>query len=207
MRRVPILSTFVVALAVTAMVALGFWQISRAHWKEALLASYRAAATAPPLYGLPGGMPADYLAFRRADVLCRVATAPTQIGGANAKGTTGFRNIVGCTLIDGRQIMADLGWSPVGAKPRLPAVGQRVAGVGPLIPDHVLAGRVLGDRPRAMPFLLVFETAVPGLEPSVPPSIDMIPNNHRSYAVQWFLFAAIAVVIYLLALRKRYRRQ
>jgi cytochrome oxidase assembly protein ShyY1 len=39
------------------------------------------------------------------------------------------------------------------------------------------------------------------LEPSAPPSIEQIPNNHRSYAIQWFLFALIAVVIYLLALR------
>jgi hypothetical protein len=30
-----------------------------------------------------------------------------------------------------------------------------------------------------------------------------IPNNHWSYAVQWFLFAAVALVIYSLALRKR----
>ncbi|HNJ47416.1 MAG TPA: SURF1 family protein, partial [Novosphingobium sp.] len=30
-----------------------------------------------------------------------------------------------------------------------------------------------------------------------------IPNNHLSYAVQWFLFAATALVIYGLALRKR----
>ena len=30
-----------------------------------------------------------------------------------------------------------------------------------------------------------------------------LPNNHLSYAVQWFLFAATALVIYVLALRKK----
>ena len=50
---------------------------------------------------------------------------------------------------------------------------------------------------------LVAATAPPGLEPSAPPSIDQIPNNHRAYAVQWFLFALIAGVIYVLAVRKR----
>ena len=64
---------------------------------------------------------------------------------------------------------------------------------------------MLGDVPGATPLLLVLEAAVPGLEPSVPPSIEMIPNNHRSYAAQWFIFAAIAAIIYLLALRKRNR--
>ena len=33
----------------------------------------------------------------------------------------------------------------------------------------------------------------------------MIPNNHRMYAVQWFAFAAIALLIYGLALRKRWK--
>ena len=50
---------------------------------------------------------------------------------------------------------------------------------------------------------LVAASAPPGLEPSAPPSIERIPNNHRSYALQWFLFALIAAVIYVLALRKK----
>ena len=52
---------------------------------------------------------------------------------------------------------------------------------------------------------LVASSAPPGLEPAAPPSISNIPNNHLSYAVQWFAFAAIAVVIYVLALRRRLR--
>jgi surfeit locus 1 family protein len=30
-----------------------------------------------------------------------------------------------------------------------------------------------------------------------------IPNNSFAYAIQWFLFAATALVIYALALRRR----
>lgn len=206
MRRLPILATFIVALAVTAMVALGFWQLGRARWKEALLASYRAGATAPPLDGLPADRPADELAFRRSRIMCGIVTAPAQLGGVNAQGKTGFRNIVGCALIDGRLIMVDLGWSPVGSKPALPSRGKRIEADGLLIPDEVLARRVFAGQPRAIPLLLVLRSAVPGLEPSVPPSIENIPNNHRGYAVQWFLFAGVAIAIYLLALRKRNRR-
>lgn len=205
MRRLPILPTLVVALAVAAMIALGVWQLGRAHWKEALLASYQAGEKAPPLYGLPADLPIDAMAFRRSHILCRITTSPTQLGGVNRAGKTGFRNIAGCALIDGREIMADIGWSAIGARPVLPAIGQRIEASGLLIPDEVLARRVLGDRPGATPLLLVLEGAVPGLSPSVPPSIDTIPNNHRSYAVQWFLFAGVALTIYLLALRKRLR--
>jgi surfeit locus 1 family protein len=32
-----------------------------------------------------------------------------------------------------------------------------------------------------------------------------VPNNHLAYAVQWFLFAGVAAVIYALALRRRTR--
>jgi len=207
MRRLPLLPTLVVAAAVAAMVALGVWQLRRAAWKEALLASYHAGAQAPALYGLPADGPIEALAFRRAHVVCRITTPATQLGGVDRRGRTGFRNIVGCALIDGRAIMADLGWSALGAKAAIPAVGQQVEADGRLIPDDVLARRVLrGDR-QATPLLLVLDKAAAGLSPSVPPSIDMIPNNHRSYAVQWFLFAAVAIVIYALALRGRRRRR
>ena len=206
MRRLPILPTFVVALAVATMIALGIWQIGRAHWKEELLASYRAGTTAAPLYGLPTDMPIEQLGFRRTHILCRISTPATQLGGPGRDGKIGFRNIVGCTLIDGRQIMADIGWMPVGAKPALPPMGRRIEADGLLIPDDVLAERVFGKRPGVTPLLLVLERAVPGLSPSVPPSIENVPNNHIGYAVQWFLFAGVAVAIYLLALRKRNRR-
>ena len=50
------------------------------------------------------------------------------------------------------------------------------------------------------------QALLPGLEASAPPSLDSIPNNHRSYAIQWFLFAGIAALIYGLALRQRWQK-
>lgn len=205
MRRIPVLPTLVVGIAVAAMIALGLWQLRRAEWKEHLLATYRASRGASDLYGIPAGMSPDDLAFRHAHILCRVASAPTLLGGSDANGRPGFRNIVGCGLIDGRTIMADLGWSSVGDRPAMPGIGQRIEGRGLLIPDEVLARRVLGDRPGGLPLLMVLDGGAPGLQASIPPSIETIPNNHRSYAVQWFLFAGVALVIYAIALSKRSR--
>jgi cytochrome oxidase assembly protein ShyY1 len=37
----------------------------------------------------------------------------------------------------------------------------------------------------------------------MPPNPEDVPNNHLSYAVQWFAFAGIAAGIYLLAVRRR----
>jgi len=207
MRRVPIVPTLVVVFAVALMIGLGIWQASKAPWKEAMIARYHAAEGAPAIDGLPADMSLDQLAFRHTRLTCRITAASTQIGGVDARGRTGYRNIAGCALDDGRVILADLGWSPAGVRPALPPVGKRIEGSGRLSPDEPLVRRVLRGAPGATPLLFVLSDAVPGLEPSVPPSIDMIPNNHRSYAVQWFLFAAVALIIYLLALRKRDRQR
>jgi cytochrome oxidase assembly protein ShyY1 len=51
--------------------------------------------------------------------------------------------------------------------------------------------------------MLVSDTAAPGLQPSEPPSLDDIPNNHFAYAIQWFIFAMLAVGIYAIALWRR----
>jgi surfeit locus 1 family protein len=53
---------------------------------------------------------------------------------------------------------------------------------------------------------LVASPAQAGLEELAAPDPAAIPNNHLSYAVQWFAFAASALVIYALALRKRCER-
>jgi surfeit locus 1 family protein len=65
--------------------------------------------------------------------------------------------------------------------------------------------RSLEDK-AAQPLLLVAIASGAGFEPSATPSLEGIPNNHLAYAVQWFLFAAIALGIYGLALWRRSAR-
>ena len=45
-----------------------------------------------------------------------------------------------------------------------------------------------------------------GLEPLAAPDPRDLPNNHLAYAGQWFFFALTALVIYILALRRRSTR-
>ncbi len=52
---------------------------------------------------------------------------------------------------------------------------------------------------------LISESGLAGLQPSALPDVADIPNNHRSYAFQWFAFALTALVIYALALRAKLR--
>jgi surfeit locus 1 family protein len=86
----------------------------------------------------------------------------------------------------------DIGWSQdPNAKWQWP--GGPVSGV--IVPDRLQRIR------------LVAASSPPGLEPSAAPTVDsavqVSPAGHRFYAVQWFAFAAIAALIYGLALRKR----
>ena len=50
---------------------------------------------------------------------------------------------------------------------------------------------------------LVADPPLAGLQANARPDPSDLPNNHLSYAVQWFLFAGVALVIYVLAVRKR----
>ncbi|HBM05474.1 MAG TPA: threonine synthase, partial [Erythrobacter sp.] len=47
---------------------------------------------------------------------------------------------------------------------------------------------------------------VAGLAPLAPPDPRDLPNNHLAYAGQWFFFALTALIIYILALRRRATR-
>nr|WP_156681689.1 SURF1 family protein [Sphingomonas profundi] len=190
MRRLPLWPTLIVGLAVALMVALGVWQIRRAHWKEALLAQYATAAGRPPI-AFPAVPPTDgSLLFRRASAMCLQPTAWSARAGSNRAGEPGWRHLALCrTGAEGPGMLVDFGWSrdfaaPAGAR------GGRVSGVIDSDRDHIL--------------LLVAETPAPGLAPSARPSPENIPNNHRAYAVQWFLFAIVALAVYAVALRQRW---
>ncbi len=193
MKRVPVLPTLFVALAVAAMVALGLWQLlDRLPEKEAYLAKVAANPARPPV-AFPS-VPDQSLLLRRASATCRPPVGVTLAGA----GAAGFRAIATCAngmamqLGTTRDPMARVQWS-----------GGAVSGFISHAPDQRSLIGALADR-RPPPLMLVADrTPVAGLAANAPPSLDSIPNNHLAYAVQWFFFAAVASIIYLLALRRR----
>lgn len=191
-RRLPLIPTILVLLAVATMIGLGFWQIRRSHEKEALLAQYRAAAGQPPVAFPTAPIGNRQLPlFRRATGYCLKVAGQREGAGRNRAGDTGYVHIVECsTGAEGPGMAVDVGWSKDPSAKFQFAPGE-VAGV--IVPD------------RKSRLRLVSATPAKGLEPSVPPRIEDIPNNHRSYAVQWFLFALSALVIYAIAVRKHLR--
>lgn len=200
MRRLPLGPTLFTFVAVAVMVALGLWQLQRREWKEGLVARLEAAPTLPP------ASPTEFLramqgigdlTYRRAELVCRPGTVkPYDLRpGASRSGDPGFLVVVACagTRPD---IVAGIGWTD------RPDVMRRAVTV-----DAVLTGMIIQDPYRPLSagrpkFLLIADQAVPPFAPARQPSPADLPNNHLSYAFQWFGFSVTLLVIYGLWLRK-----
>ncbi len=186
MKRIPIVPTLLVLVAVGIMIRLGFWQLERLGEKEAMLARYEAAQASGAEVRWPDSAEATERAlYHRSRVECSSASGATTLSGRNATGEAGLAHVVTCADAEGGTRQVVLGWSRDPAAP---------AWTGGAVTGWIAPGpRLVADPPQA------------GLEANAKPDPKDIPNNHLAYAVQWFLFAGVALVIYALALRKRMR--
>ena len=187
-RRIPVFSTIVVIAAALAMVGLGIWQLGRKQEKEALIARYEAALV--DRAEVPWPAPSDDARdmFRRTSIECTKVLGIDSISGKSASGRSGWVHVARCSHPGQGVADVTIGWS------RSPEPPQWTGGQ--------VTGRIApyGDTIR-----LVAETPQAGLQPLAPPDPGDLPNNHLAYAVQWFFFAATALAIYMLALRRRGR--
>lgn len=187
--RWPLIPTILVGLAVATMVGLGIWQLQRKGQKEALLARYEAATgldavswpTVPDAKALP--------LFRKSSLMCINVRTIQSVSGVNSSGKAGFAHIASCQTggAEGPGAKVAIGWSE---RPQSPTWdGGAIRGI--IAPDNVQLIK------------LIATDKVDGLQLLAKPSPEQIPNNHLLYAIQWFIFAAAAAIIYVLALRKR----
>ncbi|MDR2856241.1 MAG: SURF1 family protein, partial [Novosphingobium sp.] len=191
MRRLPVVPTLLVLAAVAVMIRFGFWQLDRLHQKEKIIAQYQDALANRHISDLGRDLLIDGpFEYTRVRLQCLRPTKQSLQAGHNSRGESGWAQVVRCPyhfkLRGVREANIVIGWS------RAPVVvgweGGDIQGtvVPSKEPPHL---RIVADPPLA------------GLEPNARPNPADIPNNHLSYAVQWFLFAATALVIYALALR------
>jgi len=190
-RKWPLVPTVVVAAAVATMIGLGIWQLERRQEKLALLERLTAAQHLPPIAWPTAPSAAPPPLYRAATGHCLAVTGFRTAAGQNREGESGFLVIADCRQgSEGPGMAVELGWS------KNPNAGREYRGglvSGVIAPDSVSRMRLVAAEPG------------PGLMASAPPSPQSIPNNHLSYAIQWFLFAGIAGVIYVLALKRRER--
>lgn len=203
--RWPIIPTILVLAAVAIMIALGLWQLQRKSEKEALIGLYErnmamsSTVTYPELPPVP-----DALLYRKSSVTCLEPVRWIQRSGTDRKGQSGIRMIADCrTGAEGPGVLVDVGTADDFAPPEWG--GGTIQGTivqGPEQPTLIERLRGTAMPARAM---LVADMPVAGLRASAVPSASDAPNNHLAYAGQWFLFAAAALLIYILAVRRRLR--
>lgn len=208
-RRWPVIPTILVLAAVATMIALGVWQWQRKGEKEALIALYQRNTAMSSLVTYPELPPVpDAMLYRKSSVTCLQPVRWDQRGGVDRAGRNGIRMIADCrTGAEGPGVLIDMGtaddFTPAGAAPAWK--GGTVQGTivpGPEQPTMIerLTGRAVPARA-----LLVADVPAPGLRPSAVPSAADTPNNHLAYAGQWVFFAIAALVIYIIAVRRRLR--
>jgi cytochrome oxidase assembly protein ShyY1 len=199
MRRLPILSTLIVLAAALLMVRLGAWQLERRAEKADLLARFAHNGARPPVPLATMRPVTDADLFRRVIAPCARIAGWTAEAGRDARGTTGWRHIARCDA----GVTVDMGVSATADPPGWQ--GGTVRGVLVWASDQTpLIARLFARPPPRRPMIVSAEAA-PGLAPSAPPDPATVPNNHLAYAVQWFVFAALAMLIYAILLWRRRR--
>ncbi|MET0269136.1 MAG: SURF1 family protein [Sphingomonas sp.] len=202
MRRLPLIPTLVVGLAIAAMIALGVWQLDRARWKTNLLAQYEQAGRRPPIT-FPALDGDESHLFRRSSAYCLQVVGWRVEAGRNRQGVSGWRHLAACrTGAEGPGVTLDMGWT-ADFGVRTPWSGGHVTGTIASAPVHASLIATLTARPGPLALMIVADRPAPGFAAPAAPAIADVPNNHFGYAVQWFLFAGVAAIIYALALRRR----
>ncbi|MFN0046848.1 MAG: SURF1 family cytochrome oxidase biogenesis protein [Sphingorhabdus sp.] len=185
----PVVPSILVSAAVVTMIGLGVWQLQRREQKELLLARYEAAVDLKPVTWPAVPDKANLPLFRKSTLMCIKAVRIESVSGTNREGKAGFAHVASCSTggAEGPGAKVAIGWSERPESPKWD--GGPVNGV--IAPDNVQLIK------------LVVTDKVEGLDQLSLPSPEHIPNNHLLYAIQWFIFATAAAVIYVLALRKR----
>ncbi len=189
MKRTPVFATLIVIAAVATMIYLGVWQLQRAAWKNSLLTEYAAAEGKPAVEWPVSADPENLPLFRRSSLNCGQVTGWRSSSGRSRNNTAGYAHIATCSLAGDENATAQvvIGWSKSPKDPQWN--GGEVEGI--IGPDSKHLLRLISDTPAE------------GFRANAPPSLDNIPNNHMAYAVQWFFFAFVAALIFVLAVRKR----
>lgn len=214
-----------------ACVSLGLWQLRRLDEKRAFnaLVSERLAAQQEPLAAVLGE-PADRLAYRRVTATGRYLPSEEVLLSPRSRDGAPGHDVLTPLVTSSGGILVDRGWVPFALS--TPPVAQAAPPPGEVtVAGYLLPGR---HAPRAGPvgaarlgflsdadisrlqrqvsvplapayLVLTSQSPAPGTlpRPGAPPQLGEGP--HLSYAVQWFLFASVAVIGYPFLIRRRAR--
>ncbi|MDM7458297.1 MAG: SURF1 family protein [Paracoccus sp. (in: a-proteobacteria)] len=195
------------------LIQLGFWQLERRDWKESMLAEIVEGINAAPV-PLPDQIDPS-MKYLPVSVSGTTTGDEIDVLSHTRDQGAGYQIISRFITDDGRAILIDRGFVPqemrrIERPPvRLQVTGnlhwpqdsststpapnldeniwfardvEHMAAVLDTLPVLVVASQVQGDNQGARP---------------IPVAVEGVPNNHLSYAIQWFLIAATWAVMTL----------
>jgi surfeit locus 1 family protein len=209
MRR--LLLPFAFGLIGTAvLIGLGTWQVQRLAWKTGIIATIEARLATDPV-GLPPAPDPEADRFR----LVRVAGAfqPGELHvytSAPPRGV-GYRVIAPFETADGRRILVDRGFVPIGDKDATRPLGSATIEGALVWPDETDRFTSPPDREKNIwfardvalmsaaldtePVMVAAASASgPGAPMPLPVTVNIV-NNHLEYAVTWFGLATVWAVM------------
>jgi surfeit locus 1 family protein len=205
---------------VTVLVWLGVWQVHRLTWKTAILAEIDARLAAAPV-AVPAAPDPARDKYLRVEARGAIEPGELDVYTSVPDRGVGYRVIVPFVLDDGRRILLDRGFVPIGEKDAPRHLGA-LAVAGTLAwPDETDGFTSAPDRVKniwfardvplmaealgTLPVMLVTATSDdPGGPLPLPQTVN-IPNNHLQYAITWFGLAVVWAMMtgYLLYRIKR----
>lgn len=195
------------------LIYLGLWQLDRRAWKEDMLADITAGIQADPV-PLPDAIDPS-MKYLPVTVSGTTTGAEIDVLSHTREQGAGYQIVSRFVTDDGRAILLDRGFVPQEAR-RIdrPPVRLQVTGnlhwpqdassstPAPNMDENIWFARDVDAMALTLDTLpvLVVASAVEGDNQGarpLPVAIEGIPNNHLSYAVQWFLIAATWAVMTL----------
>jgi len=227
-----IVLTAVTVVIVLTCIRLGFWQLDRLRGRKAAnagIAAAQAAAPRPLPVLLAGTSDPTSLRFRStlATGIYDPAHEVLLYGRSSVEGEPGDQVLTPLRMADGTGLVVDRGWIPLDQG--VPVTGGAAAPTGTVTvagvlfpPDAVAVpsgtpspvqritkvdlGQIGAQLPYPIvPVYLLLQTQRPpqvGALPELPPLPPLTDGPHLSYALQWFSFATIAIVGYVVLLRR-----
>lgn len=222
LRRPRLLIIIATLLFVALTVRLGYWQLGRGQHKQALAERQQAM---DQLALLPWRGELGEAAWQRRYQVEGVWLASGQIFLDNRihKGRAGFHVLAPLQLADGRLLLVNRGWLPKvpGVQPQAPLPAGPVVLQIRLQPPQQQYVELAADQAGGVVWQnldwaryrkLVPASVVPALAQQLGesdtlardwPAVDFGVEKHYAYAGQWFLFAALAVVLFFILHWKR----
>ena len=216
--------------AVIGSLALGAWQVHRLQWKNEVIAERQARREAPPLAALPEKFDPAQHEFRRVRVTGRfLHDKEMYLAARSFRGNPGYHIVTPLAVFPGH-VLVNRGWVPLERKSpdsrkvgnpegEVTVEGYLRAETGPgwftpknepdknfwFFVDIAAMAHAHGIGKVAPYYIEAGPAENPGGFPVGGQTRFEIPNDHLQYAITWFCFAGIGIVIYLLYHRRRAR--